>query len=110
MRIGGTDLTTLTDQQLTMLRRDHVGFVFQKFNLLPVLSAAENITLPPAIAGRRPPARAGVTLVSTLTIVATSAAGPGRAGGGRQGGRPLPGHRRQRVLDPAARPGHRAAW
>nr|WP_244945575.1 ABC transporter ATP-binding protein [Couchioplanes caeruleus] len=54
VRIGGTDLTTLGDRRLTLLRRDHVGFVFQRFNLLPVLTAAENITLPLTIAGRRP--------------------------------------------------------
>jgi putative ABC transport system ATP-binding protein len=54
VRIGDTDLTTLDDEKLTLLRRDHVGFVFQKFNLLPVLTAAENILLPLTIAGRRP--------------------------------------------------------
>ena len=54
VRIGDTDLTTLNDKKLTLLRRDHVGFVFQRFNLLPVLTARENILLPLAIAGRRP--------------------------------------------------------
>jgi putative ABC transport system ATP-binding protein len=52
--IGGTDLTTLSDRELTRLRRDRVGFVFQSFNLLPTLTALENITLPLDIAGRRP--------------------------------------------------------
>ena len=50
--IGGTDLTTLSEKDLTKLRRDHVGFVFQAFNLVPTLSASENITLPMDIAGR----------------------------------------------------------
>jgi putative ABC transport system ATP-binding protein len=50
--IGDTDLTTLSDKQLTKLRRDRVGFVFQAFNLIPTLTAAENITLPLDIAGR----------------------------------------------------------
>lgn len=50
--IGGTDLTTLKEKELTKLRRDHVGFVFQAFNLVPTLSASENITLPMDIAGR----------------------------------------------------------
>ena len=49
--IGGTDLTTLSEKDLTKLRRDHVGFVFQAFNLVPTLSASENITLPMDIAG-----------------------------------------------------------
>ena len=50
--IGEVDLTTLTEKELTRLRRDAVGFVFQAFNLVPTLSAAENITLPLDIAGR----------------------------------------------------------
>jgi putative ABC transport system ATP-binding protein len=54
VRIGETDLTTLDEQGLTRLRRDHVGFVFQAFNLLPTLTAEENILLPLAIAGRKP--------------------------------------------------------
>jgi putative ABC transport system ATP-binding protein len=54
VRIGGTDLTTLDEQGRTRLRRDHVGFVFQTFNLLPTLTAEENLLLPLAIAGRKP--------------------------------------------------------
>jgi putative ABC transport system ATP-binding protein len=50
--IGDVDLTTLKDRQLTELRRDKVGFVFQTFNLIPTLTASENITLPVDIAGR----------------------------------------------------------
>lgn len=45
-RIGETDLSTLDDRRLTLLRRDRVGFVFQAFNLVPTLTVAENITLP----------------------------------------------------------------
>jgi putative ABC transport system ATP-binding protein len=52
--IGETDLTQLDDKQLTILRRDRIGFVFQAFNLVPTLTAEENITLPLALAGRRP--------------------------------------------------------
>jgi putative ABC transport system ATP-binding protein len=52
--IGDVELNTLSEKQLTLLRRDKVGFVFQAFNLLPTLTAAENIELPLAIAGRRP--------------------------------------------------------
>ncbi|HET9310568.1 MAG TPA: ABC transporter ATP-binding protein [Actinomycetota bacterium] len=50
--IGDVDLTTLNEKQLTALRRDKVGFVFQAYNLVPTLTAAENITLPLDIAGR----------------------------------------------------------
>lgn len=50
--IGDTDLSTLGDKQLTELRRDRLGFIFQSFNLVPTLTAEENITLPADIAGR----------------------------------------------------------
>ena len=53
VHIGGEDVTRMKDAQLTKLRRRHVGFVFQAFNLLPVLSAEENITLPLSISGRK---------------------------------------------------------
>jgi putative ABC transport system ATP-binding protein len=52
--IGDTELSQLSERQLTVLRREQVGFVFQAYNLLPTLTAAENIELPLAIAGRRP--------------------------------------------------------
>ncbi|CAM5585529.1 ABC transporter ATP-binding protein [Streptomyces spiroverticillatus] len=54
VRIGETELGTLKDKQLTQLRRDKIGFIFQAFNLLPTLNALENITLPMDIAGRKP--------------------------------------------------------
>ena len=52
--IAGTEITTLKDSDLTKLRRQHIGFVFQFFNLLPMLTAEENITLPLSIAGEKP--------------------------------------------------------
>jgi putative ABC transport system ATP-binding protein len=52
--IEGNDITRMGDQQLTLLRRDHIGFIFQFFNLLPMLTAEENIMLPLRIAGRTP--------------------------------------------------------
>lgn len=52
--IGDVELTNLSEKELTLLRRDKVGFVFQAYNLIPTLSAAENITLPLDIAGREP--------------------------------------------------------
>ena len=50
----GTDITRMGDHELTLLRRNHVGFIFQFFNLLPMLTAEENITLPLDLAGRKP--------------------------------------------------------
>ena len=52
--IGDTDLSDLTDKQLTLLRREQIGFIFQAYNLVPTLTAYENITLPLALAGRKP--------------------------------------------------------
>src|SRR5256885_873942 len=52
--LGPTDLSSLDDKALTQLRRDQVGFIFQAYNLLPTLTAGENITLPLDLAGRRP--------------------------------------------------------
>ena len=54
VHLAGTDLTGLGERQLTRLRRDRVGLIFQSFNLLPTLNAADNIRLPLALAGRRP--------------------------------------------------------
>ncbi|MFE6282784.1 ABC transporter ATP-binding protein [Streptomyces sp. NPDC057877] len=55
VRIGGTELTGLSERGLTLLRRDRVGFVFQAFNLLPSLTAEQNVALPLRLAGRRVP-------------------------------------------------------
>jgi putative ABC transport system ATP-binding protein len=54
VQIEGREITGMGDDELTRLRRDHIGFVFQFFNLLPMLTARENITLPLSIAGRDP--------------------------------------------------------
>jgi putative ABC transport system ATP-binding protein len=54
VRIGGTELSGLNDTELTKLRREHIGFIFQFFNLLPMLSAEENVLLPLSIAGEKP--------------------------------------------------------
>jgi putative ABC transport system ATP-binding protein len=54
VRVAGVDLAGLTDKQMTALRRDRIGFVFQSFNLVPTLTAIENITLPVSIAGKKP--------------------------------------------------------
>ena len=52
--LGDIDLSTLSDKEVTRVRRDRVGFVFQTFNLIPTLTALENITLPIALAGHKP--------------------------------------------------------
>ena len=51
--VAGQDLTTMNDKELTLLRRKHIGFVFQAFNLVPTLTAEENVTLPLSIAGKK---------------------------------------------------------
>src|SRR4029077_7751183 len=55
--VAGVDITGLDDTELTRLRRDHIGFIFQFFNLLPMLTAAENIALPLKLAGSKPDPR-----------------------------------------------------
>ncbi len=54
VEIAGTEITALGDKQLTKLRRDHIGFIFQFFNLLPMLTARENVLLPLELAGTKP--------------------------------------------------------
>ena len=82
--IGDTDLTTLSDRQLTLLRRDRIGFVFQAFNLLPTLSAEENITLPLALAGRRPDEGWLGALVGSLGLTDRLQHRPSELSGGQQ--------------------------
>jgi putative ABC transport system ATP-binding protein len=53
VEIAGQDITTMSDKKLTLLRRKHIGFVFQAFNLVPTLTAEENVTLPLSIAGKK---------------------------------------------------------
>ena len=54
VRVDGIDITNLNDKKLTLLRREKIGFVFQFFNLLPMLTAEENVLLPLTLAGRKP--------------------------------------------------------
>ena len=61
VRIADIDIGTLNDNQLTKLRREHIGFIFQFFNLLPMLTAKENIVLPLSIAGAEAGSPAGST-------------------------------------------------
>ncbi|MEU3427789.1 ABC transporter ATP-binding protein [Streptomyces gardneri] len=82
--VGGTDLSTLDDRRLTLLRRDRVGFVFQAFNLLPTLTVAENITLPLDLAGRTPDRARFDRLVDTVGLRDRLHHRPGELSGGQQ--------------------------
>ena len=82
--IGDTELTGLSDKQLTRLRRDQVGFVFQAFNLLPTLTAEENITLPADIAGRRPDQQWLRQVIETLGLGDRLRHRPAQLSGGQQ--------------------------
>jgi putative ABC transport system ATP-binding protein len=82
--IGGTRLNGLSDAGLTRLRRDQVGFVFQQFNLLPTLSAKENILLPLAIAGRKPDPAWYTTVIETVGLADRLHHRPSQLSGGQQ--------------------------
>ncbi|WP_420716563.1 ABC transporter ATP-binding protein [Streptomyces sp. WM6368] len=84
VRIGTTELGGLGDRQLTELRRDRVGFIFQAFNLLPTLTALENITLPLSIAGRRPDRQWLERVVSMVGLSERLDHRPGQLSGGQQ--------------------------
>jgi putative ABC transport system ATP-binding protein len=82
--IGDTDLSTLGDKELTQVRRDQVGFVFQSFNLIPTLSAEENITLPLDLAGRKPDRAWVDSVVSTVGLGDRLRHRPSELSGGQQ--------------------------
>jgi putative ABC transport system ATP-binding protein len=82
--IGDVELNTLSEKQLTLLRRDKVGFVFQAFNLLPTLTAAENIELPLAIAGRKPDRGWVDTVIDRIGLRERLAHKPAELSGGQQ--------------------------
>jgi putative ABC transport system ATP-binding protein len=82
--IGGTEITALPERRLTRLRRDHVGFVFQAYNLLPALTAADNITLPLDIAGRSADRAWLDTVVATVGLGSRLRHRPAELSGGQQ--------------------------
>jgi putative ABC transport system ATP-binding protein len=84
VEIDGVELTRLNERQLTKLRRDKVGFVFQSFNLLPMLSAAENLTLPLVIAGRSPDRGFVAALVGRIGLADRLDHRPAELSGGQQ--------------------------
>ncbi|MEU5521203.1 ABC transporter ATP-binding protein [Streptomyces sp. NPDC047860] len=84
VRIGETELGSLKDKQLTKLRRDKIGFIFQAYNLLPTLSALENITLPMDIAGRKPDKQWLDTVIGMVGLSDRLSHRPSQLSGGQQ--------------------------
>jgi putative ABC transport system ATP-binding protein len=82
--LGGTEISTLPDRALTALRRDRVGFVFQAFNLLPTLTAWENITLPLDLAGRRPDPGLADAVIDAVGLSGRLHHRPDQLSGGQQ--------------------------
>jgi len=82
--VGDTDVTSLADSALTQLRRDRIGFIFQSFNLLPTMTAAENIVLPMRIAGRKPDAHWVASIVETVGLTGRLSHRPAQLSGGQQ--------------------------
>lgn len=83
-RIGDTELSALSDKEITALRRDRLGFVFQSFNLVPTLTAAENITLPVDIAGRTVDREWFDSITSRLGLTGRLSHRPSELSGGQQ--------------------------
>ncbi|MEU8222517.1 ABC transporter ATP-binding protein [Kribbella sp. NPDC048915] len=84
VRIDGTEITTLGDDALTRLRRQHIGFIFQFFNLLPMLTARDNILLPLTIAGAKPDHRFFEDLVERIGLTDRLGHRPAELSGGQQ--------------------------
>jgi putative ABC transport system ATP-binding protein len=82
--IAGLDITTMNDNELTKLRREHIGFVFQFFNLLPMLTAEENVVLPLTIAGAKPEREWFETLLDKVGLADRRAHRPAELSGGQQ--------------------------
>ena len=82
--IGDVELSTLSDKELTVLRRERIGFVFQAFNLIPTLTALENITLPMALAGRDPEQAWLDTVITTVRLGDRLDHRPSELSGGQQ--------------------------
>ena len=82
--VAGVDIAGLDDSALTLLRRDHIGFIFQFFNLLPMLTAAENIALPLKLAGGRPDPEWLAELVDTVGLSERLGHRPSELSGGQQ--------------------------
>jgi putative ABC transport system ATP-binding protein len=84
VHVGGKDITRMADKALTKLRRRHIGFVFQTFNLLPTLTAQENILLPLSIAGRKPDRETVDALMARVGLDERRGHRPSELSGGQQ--------------------------
>ncbi|MER5814366.1 ABC transporter ATP-binding protein [Streptomyces californicus] len=82
--LGETDLSGLSEKKLTLLRRDRIGFVFQAFNLLPSLTAAQNVALPLRLAGRRPGRNDVLDVLEKVGLHERAGRRPGELSGGQQ--------------------------
>jgi putative ABC transport system ATP-binding protein len=82
--VGDVKISSMNDKQLTLLRRDKIGFIFQSFNLLPTMTAAENIALPTRIAGRKPDAAWVDTIIDTVGLRPRLRHKPSELSGGQQ--------------------------
>ena len=82
--VGDTEITSLGDKQLTLLRRDRIGFIFQSFNLLPTMTAEENILLPLRIAGRTPQHDFVESVIDTVGLGQRRTHRPAQLSGGQQ--------------------------
>ena len=84
VEIAGTEITGLDDTKLTRLRREHIGFVFQFFNLLPMLDAEENVVLPLSIAGEKPDKSWLDSLLAQMGLAERRKHRPSELSGGQQ--------------------------
>lgn len=84
VEVGGTALEGLSERRLTLLRRDRIGFVFQSFNLLPSLTAAQNVALPLRLAGRRPSRTETREALARVGLAGRERHRPGELSGGQQ--------------------------
>jgi putative ABC transport system ATP-binding protein len=84
VEIAGEDITSMGDKQLTLLRRKHIGFVFQAFNLVPTLNAVENVTLPLSIAGRKIDRKWVDSVISRVGLDERRSHRPAQLSGGQQ--------------------------
>ncbi|MEV0442075.1 ABC transporter ATP-binding protein [Streptomyces spectabilis] len=82
--VDGTDLSTLNETQLTELRRERTGFIFQSFNLLPSLTAAQNVSLPLRLAGRKPKREAIARALTLVGLAEKAGSRPSQLSGGQQ--------------------------
>jgi putative ABC transport system ATP-binding protein len=84
VEISGEDITEMNDNELTLLRRQHIGFIFQFFNLLPMLTAEENILLPLSLAGEKPDPQWVEELISKVGLADRRRHRPSELSGGQQ--------------------------